>query len=344
MAKLERIIRKAESNIDKLQDIPLSKIIEVKNVRSDYQNIEELADSIKNYGLLQPIVVKKINDEEYELIAGHRRIRAFKYLVEADNVSYVNIPAIVKNNLEDLTENQLIENIQRENLKDSDIENAIVILLENGKIKQNELAEKIGKSPAWVSKNITAHEERKRLELEKVAPAKVFDIPTGTMAEFSTLPDNVKEDLLSNNDDKISRGKIREAKQSQKKTTDKTPEHPKNKNQDMSDFTADNNILKSKIEKVLKGLKDYYHFGKVNIEIQFTKKKSYSTDSTFYINEKEFSEEFESAFIKIYTDYLLEYYASCRNKNLNAEIKWLKDFLWTMIYDAGLGKQIKKLK
>ena len=64
------------------QKISLSQIIETGNVRKEYQDIEELAKSIKDSGLMQPIVVKRagVTDsgiQQYELIAGHRRKRAF---------------------------------------------------------------------------------------------------------------------------------------------------------------------------------------------------------------------------------------------------------------------------
>lgn len=106
----------------------------------DNENIAELAESIKNHGIIQPILLRK-NGKDYIIVAGERRFRAAKML------GLKEVPAIIK----DLTENEvleisLIENIQREDL--NPIEEAIAYkkLLQEFNLTQQELSSRIGKS------------------------------------------------------------------------------------------------------------------------------------------------------------------------------------------------------
>ena len=111
----------------------------------DDKNIEELAQSIKENGLIQPIVVRPNNDG-YMVIAGERRFRALK-LLEAKK-----IPAIVVQASENESENlSLIENIQRMDLSPMEEALAYQSLLENQNITQEELAKKIGKSQSSIA-------------------------------------------------------------------------------------------------------------------------------------------------------------------------------------------------
>ena len=108
-------------------------------------SIQELSDSIKKYGVIQPIVVRKIGDK-YEIIAGERR---YKASVMAGKTT---IPAIISDlNDKDSVEIALIENVQREDL--TPIEKAISYrkILDMGYMNQEELAEKIGKSQSAIA-------------------------------------------------------------------------------------------------------------------------------------------------------------------------------------------------
>ena len=122
--------------------IPLSQIVETGNVRTDYdeEKIIELAESIKLNGLINPVTVKLLeneNDEiQYELIAGHRRHRAYQYLCK-QGFEYSMIPACVKNG--DKNRMQLIENVQRENLSYTELELALKEMLETG-LSQSDIA------------------------------------------------------------------------------------------------------------------------------------------------------------------------------------------------------------
>ena len=106
----------------------------------DEDALLELADSIKQFGILQPLLVKKKNDY-YEIIAGERRWRAAKI------AGLKEVPVLIKEYTDqEIVEISLIENIQRENL--NPIEEAVAFkrLLEEFHLKQDEVAERVSKS------------------------------------------------------------------------------------------------------------------------------------------------------------------------------------------------------
>lgn len=111
----------------------------------DEEALEELANSIKEHGVFQPIIVKK-SIKGYEIIAGERRVRASK------KAGLSTIPAIVRN-LDDtqMMEIALLENLQRENL--SAIEEAVAYktMIEKLDLTQEELSNKVGKSRSHIT-------------------------------------------------------------------------------------------------------------------------------------------------------------------------------------------------
>lgn len=110
--------------------------------------LEELAESIKNYGVFQPIIVKK-SIKGYDLIAGERRLRASR-LAGANT-----IPAIVKDFTdEEMREISLLENIQRENLTAIELAWAYKGIIDNLDIRQEDLAKKIGKSRSHITNTL----------------------------------------------------------------------------------------------------------------------------------------------------------------------------------------------
>ena len=111
----------------------------------DQQALDELATSIRNYGVFQPIIVKK-SIKGYDLIAGERRLRASK-LAGLDT-----IPAIVKEfSDEEMREIALLENLQRENLTSIELAWAYKGIIDSLHIRQEDLAQKIGKSRSHVT-------------------------------------------------------------------------------------------------------------------------------------------------------------------------------------------------
>lgn len=114
----------------------------------DEDALLELADSIRQYGILQPLIVQR-KKEYYEIIAGERRWRAAKL------AGLKEVPAIIKEfSPQEVVEISLIENIQRENL--NPIEEAVAFkrLLEEFNLKQDEVAERVSKSRTAVTNSM----------------------------------------------------------------------------------------------------------------------------------------------------------------------------------------------
>jgi len=134
---------------DSLQHFPLDLIQPGKyqpRVDMSQESLDELADSIKAQGLIQPIVVRPINDGHYEIIAGERRWRASK-LAGLDVV-----PALVREVSDrSAIAMALIENIQRENLNPMEEANALHRLREEFSMTHQEAAEAVGRSRTAVS-------------------------------------------------------------------------------------------------------------------------------------------------------------------------------------------------
>ena len=117
-------------------------------IRFDEEKLEELAESIGKYGVIQPIVVRPVSNK-YEIIAGERRYKASKLANKS------TIPAIIVNlSDKDSEEIALLENIQRQQL--SPIEEAVSYkrILDMGYITQEELAKKIGKAQSTIANKI----------------------------------------------------------------------------------------------------------------------------------------------------------------------------------------------
>ncbi|HPO11586.1 MAG TPA: ParB/RepB/Spo0J family partition protein [bacterium] len=116
----------------------------------DSESLKSLADSIKQYGVLQPLVVTKV-EGGYELIAGERRLRASRI------AGLTEVPAIIQENDYDdqrKLELALIENIQREDLNDIDQAEAYKELMESFGLSQEDIAQKIGISRSAVANKI----------------------------------------------------------------------------------------------------------------------------------------------------------------------------------------------
>ncbi len=111
----------------------------------DQESLEELAESIKEYGLIQPIVVTK-KDGYYSIIAGERRWRASKL------AGLTEIPAIIREDDEKInSEISLIENMQREDLNPYEKAVGIRTLIDNYGLTQEEVAKKLGKGRSTIA-------------------------------------------------------------------------------------------------------------------------------------------------------------------------------------------------
>ena len=110
------------------------------------KSLKELSISIKNYGIIQPITVRKLSENRFQLISGERRFRASKLS------GIQTIPSFIKDADEkEILELALIENIQREDLNSIEISVSYKKLLDDLKISQDELAEKVGKDRSTIN-------------------------------------------------------------------------------------------------------------------------------------------------------------------------------------------------
>ncbi len=114
----------------------------------DDEAIEDLSNSIKEYGVIQPIIVSK-KENYYEIIAGERRWRASK------RAGLTEIPAIVREDDEQRNkEISLIENIQREDLNPIEKARGIKLLMDEHSLTQQQVAEKLGKSRSSIANTV----------------------------------------------------------------------------------------------------------------------------------------------------------------------------------------------
>lgn len=170
--------------------IPLAQIRETGNVRHEYDEdgIKELAESIRNNGLLNPISVKPAQEDEngektYELIAGHRRIRAYKYLCDqGDDFSMVECCIRTGNKLV----LQIIENIQRADITPREKEDAIAEMLAEN-YSQADIARELSKPIQWVSDIVAGAKVRK---IADEAGLNTENIATKTLSQLRSIPDN----------------------------------------------------------------------------------------------------------------------------------------------------------
>ncbi len=112
----------------------------------DEKTLQELADSIKSIGIVQPITVRAVEEGKYEIIAGERRFRASKL------AGLTTIPAYIrKTEDESLLELALIENIQREDLNAIEVAISYQSLLDECKLTQDQLSKRIGKDRSTIT-------------------------------------------------------------------------------------------------------------------------------------------------------------------------------------------------
>jgi len=136
--------------------------------RKDFnkKSLEELSQSIKSFGLIQPISVRKLQNDSYELVAGERRLRA------SELANLKEIPAIIVDYKDqDSAMIALIENLQREDLNFIEEAEGYQNLINDHGFTQQQLAEKIGKSQSTIANKL----------------------------RILKLPDDIKKDLLEHN-------------------------------------------------------------------------------------------------------------------------------------------------
>lgn len=154
--------------------------------RSDFdaQSLQELADSIKLQGLIQPITLRRVNPHRYQLISGERRLRASKL------AGLTHIPAYVRTaNDQQMLEMALIENIQRENLNAIEVALSFQRMIDECNLKQEELGERVSKNRSTVTNYL------RLLKLPPAIQASIRDgqISMGHAKALITIDDSSKQ-------------------------------------------------------------------------------------------------------------------------------------------------------
>lgn len=152
LALVDENILEEEAQKGNIQMIDVGKILPNKHQPRKFfgeNELKELADSIKEKGVIQPILVTDLGNGRYELVAGERRWRAAKM------AGLLEIPAIVRDfSEEDKLEIALIENIQREDLNPIEEALAYKEIMEKLHLSQDELAQRIGKNRSSVANTL----------------------------------------------------------------------------------------------------------------------------------------------------------------------------------------------
>ncbi|MDD5621775.1 MAG: ParB/RepB/Spo0J family partition protein [Actinomycetota bacterium] len=150
-ALIPSIDKSLEGESNTIVELPLDKIIPNKNQprrRFDDESLAELSESIKEFGVIQPIVVRRLGEEEkYEIVTGERRYRATK------KIGVNTIPSIVVKDIDDISslEMALIENIHRDNLSPMEKAHTFKQLIDEFKMTHDQLSKRVGKSRVTIT-------------------------------------------------------------------------------------------------------------------------------------------------------------------------------------------------
>ena len=221
MAVVEKVVEKKTDTVLRITEIEPNKGQPRKNFNEDA--LEELADSIKQFGLIQPLVVQK-RDGYYEIIAGERRWRAAK------KAGLKEVPVIIRDYTdEEMMEIALIENLQREDLNPIEEAQAYKKLINDYKLKQDEIAEKVSKSRVAITNSM------RLLKLSEKVQDMIVDemISSGHGRALLALNDKKMQEELANRifDEELS---VRETEQIVKALNN--PKEKKNKEEYSDNF------------------------------------------------------------------------------------------------------------
>jgi ParB family chromosome partitioning protein len=175
------------NSLGSVNEIKLSEIeVNPFQPRTDFDQdaLQELADSIKLQGIIQPITVRRLNAHSYQLISGERRFRASKI------AGLTQIPAYVRTaDDQQMLEMALIENIQRENLNAIEVAISLQRMIEECNLKQDELGDRVSKNRSTVSNYL------RLLKLPPVIQASIRqgEITMGHAKALITIDDPAKQ-------------------------------------------------------------------------------------------------------------------------------------------------------
>lgn len=241
--------------------ISINQIKETGNVRQEYdpKGIAELADSIFTYGLINPITVKPLENDEngikqYELVAGHRRLRAFQYLCEkGQDYTQITASVITKGSKDVL---QLVENIQREELAPIDIETALKAMVTAG-MSQKQISEELSKSLSWVHDRLAGNKVRAKANAQGI---NTDGMSSKALSQFGSIPDDKLPGVISNA--QANGGTVKAATDALNDyRSENNIEPPKNNKQpeslEIPEF-SDPEPIKIDIETVISEIQDYF--------------------------------------------------------------------------------------
>jgi ParB family chromosome partitioning protein len=134
----------AQVRIDQIEPNPFQ-----PRTHFDENELTELAGSIREHGIIQPLTIRKIGHHKYQLISGERRLKASMIVGLSQVPAYVRLA-----NDEQMLEMALVENIQREDLNPLEIALSFQRLLEECRIRQEDLSQKVGKDRSTISNYI----------------------------------------------------------------------------------------------------------------------------------------------------------------------------------------------
>lgn len=190
--KIRKVIRHETgiaSGESRIWEVPITEIVpnsEQPRKEFSHQELEDLVNSIKKHGILQPLVVTEKTDGGYELIAGERRLRASQI------AGLVTVPTIVRSvTQQEKLELALIENIQRQNLNAIEEAFAYRRLMDEFNLTQEEVSEQIGKARSTIA-NLT-----RLLDLPEVIQRALVDKKISTGQAKALLSLNSEEEQLA---------------------------------------------------------------------------------------------------------------------------------------------------
>lgn len=228
---LEALIPIVEKDEENVQEIDIKKIVaNEKQPRRgfDESKLEELADSMKQHGVLQPVILRK-KGNKYELVAGERRWRA------AAKAGIEKIPAIVRElNDSDVMEIALIENLQREDLNPIEEAMAYKSLMDDFGLTQEELSKRVGKSRSQIANTV------RLLNLDKEIQELVYEnkLTAGHARALLSIQDSKERLKLANMISKEALS-VRQTEQLVKKLVDERSKAKKHKPKEINPVIID---------------------------------------------------------------------------------------------------------
>lgn len=218
----EKIMETADE--EEIKELPISKLrVNPYQPRKTFNEeaLRELAESIKEHGVIQPIIVKK-SIKDYEIVAGERRYRASKLAGKE------TIPCIVRNFTdEQMMEIAVLENLQRENLNSIEEAMAYESLMKNLSLTQEQVAKRVGKSRSYIT-NILGLLTLPEPVKELVKQGKITQSHARTLSKLES-----KEKIVELADKIVNQNlNVREIEEETKKETKKEEQHTKPRNKE----------------------------------------------------------------------------------------------------------------